>query len=91
VKYLSFLHGENKYHYAGKTMNNEFQEIVFIAEEHLYRGDLTHACAVQPSDSEQPPTTRQASLSLKHTRCGDTSNRCQIKVSVSPLYTTAFR
>jgi len=36
-------------------MNKEFQEIVFIAEEHLYRGDLTHACAVQPSDSEQPP------------------------------------
>lgn len=40
-------------------MNNEFQEIVFIAEEHLYRGDLTHACALQPSDSQAASSRAQ--------------------------------
>ncbi len=40
-------------------MNNEIQEIVFSAEEHLCRGDLTHACAVQPSDSRAASSRAQ--------------------------------
>ncbi|KAK2878457.1 hypothetical protein Q8A67_019248 [Cirrhinus molitorella] len=40
-------------------MNNEIQEIVFSAKEHLYRGDLTHACAVQPSDSRAASSRAQ--------------------------------